>query len=697
VSAGLFDAPGVALARIPVADLALLVVAVGVAMAVTRAVSKWGRAQARIFPLCAAVLLVTVAVWIRAHGGLDDVAVQAAVLAVVATLLAWYLAIEPSAGTPVAGPRAPGRPAQEGPTRLRDGRRALVAAALIVAGGLLAWRLTTFAASTLVWESPVVAGFGEAFHAGTGPLAYTLRTLAWNDGLVSNGNASLLYGAPTYALLTHAGFSILWLRLSATVASLLLVAALWALATRHWGPAVGGVAALVAALNTYVIFYGKYGTSLAATMLACVAAAYAVGELAVSEAARWWHGLVAGLVLFAATLEYSPGRLVVVVLLASLIPALVGNVRRRRWRTLAAFTVLTVVAAAAVVAQRAVGTERFFLHARGEQLFTMLRQEDYLRAYLARPSPAFDAFTRWAARLGLLESAPATGLRTVPGPGGLDRHSPAVKFEVTFKVLAETVPQCVRLLSPFALFSPTDQSIFDDPPGIKPYFAPLAAFTLLGLAVSLRRFRRWGNAVLLAWFALTVGPVLLTTRFDAHRVVLVAVPLCVWTALGLVEAGNALRRLGVSHALTSALGATTALVLFVGIGAVVLRQKEDDGAQQRILTAIQTLPGPLVVGALIDHRQRAWIELGLLERSRRDPGAGGRLLAADLREAPTQGDGRLSPDLVKRFRLLCANATVVLTPADAYSAVAAQMKVTGLEVTEMSEPGLSAWLLRRPP
>ena len=698
MTAEILREPGIVLGRIPVADLALLVVAAGAGLSIARGLATERRELARVAPLFVALLGGTGAVWVRAHGGLAGIGAQVGVAAIVAALVGCYFALARGTGASAApGLYPPDHGYLGGRSLLHGPGRGHLAIALLLAAVLLAWHLTTFAGSTLVWESPVTAGFGEAFYAGKSPLAYALGTLVWNDGLVSNGNASLLYGAPTYALLTCAGFSTLSLRVCATLAAFFLVVALWIFARRHYGPAAGAATAVAAALSTYILFYGRYGTSLAATLLTCAVAALAVGELVGLEHPSWWHGLVAGLALFVATLHYSPGRLVAVVLLASLVPSLFKALRERRRRSLAAFAVLASVGAAVLLTQRAAGGQRLFLHARGEQLFTILRQTDYIRDYLARDSPAFNAFTRWATGAGLMRSVRSSVERDRAKDATPHRLSFAEGVEVTFKVLAETVPECNRLLSPFELTNASQQSIFDDPPAIKPYFAPLAAFTLLGFATSVRRLWQWRHAVLLAWFGVTVISVLLTTRFDAHRIALVAVPLCVWTALGVVEAGHAVGRLGLWNLARSALAWMLAALLLVGTGSVALRQNPDNGVPRRVLAALDRVSGPVVVGALIDHRQRAWIELGLLERPRRNRQSEGRLLAADLREAPTEGDGILSPELLGRFRALCANATVVLTPADAYRVAADQMRAFGLSVTEAHDAGVSLWLIRSRP
>jgi hypothetical protein len=688
VSTTVLGEPAALLARVPVVDLVLLVVVIGAALSILRGLGGPRRELIRLTPLVLAVVVGTAAVWARTHGALTTLGSQMGVTAVVVTLLVVHLAFDHrhGSGAPEGAPPA-------GPSPLRPPWRTCLIVALFLTGALLTWRLATFASSTLVWESPVTEGFGQAFHADVGPATYAARTLVWNEGLVSNGEETPLYGAPTYTLMRWGGFSTLPLRVFATLAAVLLVAALWAFVHLHFGPAAGAVSALVGALNTYVVFYGKYGTSLAATLLLCVVAALATGRLVRAEAPPLWIGPVAGLVLFVATLHYSPGRLVVLVLVLSLLPSLMVALKRRLWGSLAAFAGLGVVISGIVATQFALGGHRFFLHARGEQLFTMLKQPDYIRDYLTSDVPAFDAFKEWAVRIGVFTDGPNAAQRNPDRQLTLDQVSTADRFEVAFKVLAVTVPQLNQFLSPFELVDSSEQRIFDDPPPIKPYFAPFAVFTLLGAALSLCRFREWRHALLLAWFGVSVAPVLLTTRLDAHRIVVSVVPLIVWTALGIVEAGGAAGRLGVSRRVRAVLGWLLAALLLVGTGSVVLRQEVDGGEQLRVLAAARRVPGPVVVGALIDHRQRAWIELGLLERARRDKGAQGHMLDEGLREDLARPEETWPTDLLDRVQSVCAYATLILAPADPYRTAADRLQMRGLQAETLKEGDLSMWLV----
>jgi hypothetical protein len=107
------------------------------------------------------------------------------------------------------------------------------------------------------------------------------------------------------------------------------------------------------------------------------------------------------------------------------------------------------------------------------------------------------------------------------------------------------------------------------------------------------------------------------------------------------------------------------------------------------------VPGPVVVGALIDHRQRAWIELGLLERTRRDRGAEGHMLDAELREDLAHPEESWPNDLLDRVQSVCANSTLILAPEDAYRTAVDRLRSRGLQARELREGELSMWLIPR--
>ena len=148
--------------------------------------------------------------------------------------------------------------------------------ALGVGGLLLFHDLGDYSGNSLLgWEATVIRYFGDEFLRGERVLHFALQRLLWDDGILSAGNTSLFYGAPTYALFCIAGFSPWTLRFAAVVATLLSIIVVYVSARRFFGAVVGGAAAVLLALNPAVLFYGRYGSSPAGTMLAVLLAVWA--------------------------------------------------------------------------------------------------------------------------------------------------------------------------------------------------------------------------------------------------------------------------------------------------------------------------------------------------------------------------------------------------------------------------------------
>ena len=98
----------------------------------------------------------------------------------------------------------------------------------------LLFDLRGFAGSLLTWESPVSRSYAELFRAGEGVATFALGRLRWDDGVLSAGQTSLFYGAPTYAILTWFGFNPTNLRIGSIVLALVSVWLLYRAGTRFF-------------------------------------------------------------------------------------------------------------------------------------------------------------------------------------------------------------------------------------------------------------------------------------------------------------------------------------------------------------------------------------------------------------------------------------------------------------------------------
>ena len=182
--------------------------------------------------------------------------------------------------------------------------RLYLAMAVLAAGVFLLCNLGGYSGDTLLtWETAVVRWFSDAFAAGQSVMHYTLQRFLWDDGLLSAGNTSLFYGAPTYALFHAVGFSPWTLRCAAAVAVLLSIVVAYAVGRHFFGPPVGAAVAVVFALNPCVLFYGRYGSSPAGTLLAVLLALLATWLFLEREESAWWRASACAVALYVATLQ----------------------------------------------------------------------------------------------------------------------------------------------------------------------------------------------------------------------------------------------------------------------------------------------------------------------------------------------------------------------------------------------------------
>src|SRR6266540_3768004 len=238
--------------------------------------------------------------------------------------------------------------------------RLYLAIASLGAGMFLFSNLSGYSGDALLpWEASVTLGFGEAFTKGLSVVHFTLQRFLWDDGILSAGNTSLFYGAPTYALFHTAGFSPWTLRCAAVAATLLAMA-------------------VVFASNPCLLFYGRYGSSPAGTVLAVLLAVLATWLFLEREQSAWWRAVVCAALLYLATLQYSPGRIVVLILLGFIPIGLAYQWRQVGWRRLLGIAVIALIAVGVWRLEGSFQRQGLFLSARGETFFALLRSPAYI-------------------------------------------------------------------------------------------------------------------------------------------------------------------------------------------------------------------------------------------------------------------------------------------------------------------------------
>lgn len=532
--------------------------------------------------------------------------------------------------------------------------KVLVAAVTAAAAAFLFFRLGGYAGTLLTWEPSVVGGFEKGLRDGVSVWRWVAEAFLWDDGLLSAGHTSLLYGAPTYALFLTVGVGPATLRLAAVLAAVLSIPLAALVASRLIAPRAAVLAAVLVALSPPFLLYARYGTSLSGMLLSCWAAFGAVLLVLAAERPRVRHGLGAAAVLYVATLEYAPARLLVLYFLAFLVGDLLLRPRggRRAWGALGG---LLAGVLAVLALQVAFGRQGAFLHARGEQFLDMVRHTDYLRDYLGhKVDPAKLTFS--------------------------DR------FDVAKAMVRRTGPQLLDLLVPKLSLPKAGESVRSDPPVLALYAAPLAPFVLWGLVLSLRAARRVpAHLLLLGWPVATSVPVLLTTRVDAHRMAIASIPLALWAVAGLLGAFDLLARRKGLRVLRSPLavlllGATG----FFALRPMIVPRPEPDPLASLLVEAVRG-DRPVVFAVFGDHAAVGWAQLKLLDRLRFRPGFPGMVLEERLLQglgAAAKPEGRNALREVEA--LVLDEADVVLAPESGLSAAGRALSAKGLEVRRVA-------------
>ena len=570
-----------------------------------------------------------------------------------------------------------GRRQPEGPQLESDGndvRRArLYFVMALVTGALLLFeRLGSYYTILVAWEATVADGFGDALVAGQSAWVFAKDRILWDDGILSAGHTSLFYGAPTYALMRVAGFSPLLLRVCAALAALLSIGVIYSIGCRFFGRVAGAAMAMLFALSPAVLFYGRYGSSPAGTLLAVLLALSCVWVFLDNDRSAWWMSVVTAAALFAATLQYAPARLVVVVLIG--VTALVSLARWRRlwWQRALGLVVLAIALAGAWRMEEHFQRAHLFVNARGETFLHFLQSPGVVKGLMGH-----DVSSR--------------ELR--PGQMSL-----ADEAALLVGVLEVTVPQYIDTLWPKVDRPAQGLALGLDPPPLSFYYAPAVIFILWGFAYSLVRITDFRHLTLLAWVGGTTVPLLLTNRVDSHRMVMFVIPLTIWGGIGVREAVRTLRAARLPAAaghLFAIAGIVTAVYSAINVIYVDPRQVETPKVGSAIVKEINSIKGPVILAMDWDHREVGWIRLGMLERARHEPGWSGTMLPEGILHGVVN-DGLEPIEIeLRNLRRLIDTATVVAAPAERFKKAVAALQRRGVRVSEREVQGLPGFKFYR--
>lgn len=377
---------------------------------------------------------------------------------------------------------------------------------------LLLRDLDSYSYKPLVWEAVVIDGLTRELSRHVDFTTRLYSRLFWSEGLLSEGNRSLLYGLATSEILPQMP-SMFGARIASVVFTLGSVFALFLMMRRLFNPTVAAISVGIFGLNEITLIFGRYGSSIAGSFFGLILAWWACAH--VTRHPSFASALLASGSLFVATLGYAPARLMVMVLAPlTAIGILVSNPARIRSR-IVAVTSMAVTVGLLVWWQKS--------HYRLDS-FVSGRLETVPGMFITGYWPDF-LLPTW---------------KKIENPGRIFEWSHYLTFAKGI-ISQLTFPNFITVLSPFSPEERTFTPFYADPLFLKVYAPILLPFIVTGM-VTMRRFQhRWLNATLWASSLWSVALLLLTNRIDSYRAAFIFLPVTMWAAVGLFQFLDLLR------------------------------------------------------------------------------------------------------------------------------------------------------------
>ena len=377
---------------------------------------------------------------------------------------------------------------------------------------LLFYRLVPNFEIPLVWEGAVILSFLQEVTNLKISDAFFVRLL-WTEGLLSEGDYSLLYGFPT-ALLLSLHSSLLSLRIVSVICFLAAATLIGVFGKRYATASVGVASCVVFGLNELGLVFGRYGSSIAATLLSIVVALICCANAVARP--TWYRIAFAGLALYVATLGYAPGRLIVLVLIVMTLYGLYSNKGISRLRLLSLSALLCFGVVAVFLIQHRFHRSEVYASARHEQFFKLFGSG----LWPDRLLPKWRAFQK-------------------------ESRQPQLADYLDFGrelLVTTTLPQLRDLTLPFERAPNLRREFIADPLYLELYSPYLFPFLIIGFLRSRSYLSTWNTQTLTVWALASFIPILFTNRVDSYRTCMALIPFSVWIAIGFTETLNEIRK-----------------------------------------------------------------------------------------------------------------------------------------------------------
>jgi hypothetical protein len=516
-----------------------------------------------------------------------------------------------------------------------------------------------YADALLAWEPESSLGLVEAHKDRVPVHAFAATRMLWDQGVVSSGHHSLLYGTGTYLLWQLVGVSTTTLRLMSVLLAIACLPITFCVGRATGSSRVAAAAMVVIAVNPVFLFYGRYGTSVAATFFGVLLMLWAFERLSDPTGQRIWIGFAAGAAAYVATLAYSPARVVTVAVVTTSMAVGTWNWRRLAPRRRQAFGLLAVTLAALWMVQETAGTADNFVTANSEQVFSFAPEQ--VEEFFGEEMDT-SQLTKEQRRI------------------------------MVGNVVKRAVSDYGRVLSDSFAPSPTAISVlFEDPPQLPLVQGPLLLFALWGFVRSFAYARRGWPLLLLASLAATTLPLFLTTRVDIHRLSIAIVPITLWAAIGIVAAGRVAHACGLSPATRHSFAVIFIVLAVSGNSTFLFSPDTTDRARlkENILTEIAESPYPVALALTGDFSLASEFQLNFLGRQTND---------SVLPERIVRGlcaDPEFDPYALALAQEKLHCATLILAPREFFQDIAGVLEKRGATVRSTGD--LTTGLLRVDP